>query len=1253
MGLTAVLVKYTFPYSWTWVECLLFGAMFSATDPVAVVAVLREAGLSKKLRTLVDSEALLNDGSAYVLFFLLKAWAEGAHQTAGDAVVTFCQLTLGGPTAGLVFAICTTLWLRQMYNNEMGEIVLTIVAAFGTYLVSDQLLHVSGVLAVVVLGTWMSAAGANHISRSVIHPLHIVWETLEYVANTLIFILSGVIIAAKIYTNSVGNADEIVGIDYGYAVLLWVYLLIIRALLFVIFWPALKNLGYGLDWKQALVLSWSGLRGAVGLSLSLFVLLDGKISDVRFRTQAFFHMGAVAFLTLMIQGSTMGLLLTALGMTKPASIKRGFLRHLLRKTEAEGDDQLNFAAKDRVLGDPDWKQVRQLSSLDHHAVLKKYMSRLNMSNRRHSQQLPGVSNEVMALKMNRSNLLAEKRTRYLTAVRRTYEDFFHDAYITSSQVYYLRDSADRALDEVNRPLRDWHFLRQHCNLRWWVRWLQRYQRFDWLADPLHNLLLEDLRTRATIALAFCHAHEITAADLLQHEGLGTIEEWTEEQSAFSFDIDFTILHQDMKHNVTMQVVAESRGQLALAQRLLAQIKEAYPEVLRSIKTTQLAQELLLYKEELLKEIGETGLIEDSELEQMQGLVEKKLKHLHFHPPRSTSLHPASLLARHPMFADVPPTEFTKQVLRPAALRVYEEGDALNSAGKDADAVVVILRGSARLIAGDPELKRRNVQPFIASAGAVLFCWPALLQVAQPFQGLAATVMLVYRIPLATFRQLMSKYKSVSDGAWQACGAALAHAHGGPMLASRTFNQLCALFREAGVEALKEGATLRIAGTAFLVYGSIRRMDKDSKEDVTARYQGPCLLPSHPENYTCLDKVKVLHLPPEYDDPDLGDPDDKPGKGYSVNGGGDEEAPFIFAGEGDSHVSGSSSRDLERAVTMVTLGHTRAIRTERDAEHLFRTRSLSPRHQGLGHRHSFELPKVSPFASESPTEKELGQTWSTSSMGGDAYPAHAATLTPTAGKALAEEVNKALHPSHGATVSGAEGKSLAKELQTELAGNQAAAARARGRRAGLTGWAMSGGLEAHQGSVGFEDSLFSKGSGLKATSSVASPRSPASPEEPPRAIRSPRSPSDAGSPPHRSRVARIVSAFDHGLPVVAGDASQPDAQITAAGLEVSEAIPEPGTAARPEPSGASATKDALPGRQESSGLEGSVGKRVKRVSIAPTGDEGTSTHDGAPKLRRQSTGFRSTLQRNSTLSRSRYAIAQAMLQEDLKSIEDDL
>lgn len=81
---------------------------------------------------------------------------------------------------------------------------------------------------------------------------------------------------------------------------------------------------------------------------------------------------------------------------------------------------------------------------------------------------------------------------------------------------------------------------------------RRLARYDVLADPLHGLLVEDLCNAATLALAFCHAHEITAADLLQHEGLGTIQEWTEDK-ALHFNIDFALLHNDMKHNVTLQV----------------------------------------------------------------------------------------------------------------------------------------------------------------------------------------------------------------------------------------------------------------------------------------------------------------------------------------------------------------------------------------------------------------------------------------------------------------------------------------------------------------------------------------------------------------------------------------------------------------------------------------------------------------------------------------------------------------------------
>ena len=441
-GITAVLVKYTFPHDWTWGQCLLFGAMFSATDPVAVVAVLREAGLSKRLRTLVDLEALLNDGTAYVLFFVLRRFVVDASNaaagqdvggeptTVATALVQFVRLAVGGAALGLAFGVATTAWLRYMYNAPMPEITITFASAFLTYLVGDRLLGVSGVvgfvcslfrgfspssfsgfplhfffyrkeftapppppppprlplpppprhqLAVVVLGLWMTAAGVNHVSRKVERPLDVVWEVLEYCANTVIFLLAGALVAARVYTNlSNPLISDIKWFDFPMALALWVYLLLARAAMFVLFWPVLKRSGYGMTPREGLVLAWSGLRGAVGLALSLFVVLDFQnapgIADRQFGELCFFYMGAITLLTLLVQGVSMAPLLRRLGMTKPPSVRRSFLKLLLRQVESRGDECMRLAAEDKVLGDPDWRVVGELSALEASEMLKRYDS---------------------------------------------------------------------------------------------------------------------------------------------------------------------------------------------------------------------------------------------------------------------------------------------------------------------------------------------------------------------------------------------------------------------------------------------------------------------------------------------------------------------------------------------------------------------------------------------------------------------------------------------------------------------------------------------------------------------------------------------------------------------------------------------------------------------------------------------------------------------------------------------------------------
>lgn len=96
--------------------CLLFGAINSATDPVAVVALLKELGVSKRLSTLIEGESLLNDGTALVLFIALQYIEEGKDMSAGKLLGLFGQMSLGGPLLGLAFGMLMSFLLSRIHN---------------------------------------------------------------------------------------------------------------------------------------------------------------------------------------------------------------------------------------------------------------------------------------------------------------------------------------------------------------------------------------------------------------------------------------------------------------------------------------------------------------------------------------------------------------------------------------------------------------------------------------------------------------------------------------------------------------------------------------------------------------------------------------------------------------------------------------------------------------------------------------------------------------------------------------------------------------------------------------------------------------------------------------------------------------------------------------------------------------------------------------------------------------------------------
>lgn len=146
------LLKLTFPYNWSWKTSLLLGGLLSATDPVAVVALLKELGASKKLSTIIEGESLMNDGTAIVVYQLFYKMVLGQSFNWIAIVKFLSQVSLGAVGIGLAFGIASVLWLGFIFNDTVIEITLTLAVSYIAYFAAQEGADVSGVLTVMTLG---------------------------------------------------------------------------------------------------------------------------------------------------------------------------------------------------------------------------------------------------------------------------------------------------------------------------------------------------------------------------------------------------------------------------------------------------------------------------------------------------------------------------------------------------------------------------------------------------------------------------------------------------------------------------------------------------------------------------------------------------------------------------------------------------------------------------------------------------------------------------------------------------------------------------------------------------------------------------------------------------------------------------------------------------------------------------------------------------------------------------------------------
>jgi len=328
--LTATVVFYAFPNDFSFNLAMVLGAILSATDPVSVTSTLNEVGAPPRLRMLIQGESMLNDGSAIVFFSIftqlfLAEQGVGQDVDVAEGFSLFFQKAVGGALIGVAFAIMLVL-LLWMLDRELDEeetvlqVGATVAFAYLSYFTAEVSAETSGVLAVVFCGVITSAYGLTMIHDRNI--LWHVWGTIEFLGNTLLFTLGGAVWGSIVTS----NADFLVPQDWGFMIVLYLILFLIRIIVIGVFFPVISRVGLRASWQDSVMMVWGGLRGAVGIALALSLdnSVTENVSATTIRDQSatiFAYVGAMALLTLLINAPTVEPLLEKLGLIRSSQAR--------------------------------------------------------------------------------------------------------------------------------------------------------------------------------------------------------------------------------------------------------------------------------------------------------------------------------------------------------------------------------------------------------------------------------------------------------------------------------------------------------------------------------------------------------------------------------------------------------------------------------------------------------------------------------------------------------------------------------------------------------------------------------------------------------------------------------------------------------------------------------------------------------------------------------------------------------------------
>ncbi|MFH2134374.1 MAG: cation:proton antiporter [Pseudomonadota bacterium] len=684
---------------------LLLGAILSATDPVAVIALFKQMGAPKRLAILVEGESLFNDATALVAAKILIGVVLAGFFTwdaAMSGVGEFFRVFFGGIIVGWLLALATGWKLGRIYTEPHVEISLTTILAYLSFFIAEHMLHVSGVMAVVSAGIVMGGWGRTKISPTVADYMNKFWEYMAFVANVLIFLL-------------VGLSVDLPALWHSLPWLPWVVLamLLSRAVLVYGMAPLLGRLpgSQPIVRSYQTVMFWGGLRGAIALAIVLS-LPTFEHSELFMPLTT----GAVLF-TLLVQGLSIEKLMRYLRLDRPPL-----------------SDRLALLERDLAAQTKTLERIPDLlrGGLFAHPIAT-HLERRCQRNAEHIRQ------EIADLRKREMGHMEELMLLYLRAFSEEQADYlrlYRNGHISEGAYRELVAVLALQIDSIRYQGVLEHVRTHHLHRLLENRFYKLLDKlgWDWLAK-----FGESMRTRRIVR----NYEEVLA----HYQASGWILASLNRLAA--------------AENIPADVVEEVRGRYSnwhrLAREQLDLISSQFPEFV-TVMQQRLSQRIaLLAEREATATQIEHGLlpvgIGEAQIEELSRLLDALRAPRHVH----LNVSPDELLRKVPFFHNLTRAEF-EEIMPSLKQRSVESDDDIVTQGEPGDSLYLIARGVVRVLRTEEDGEEHALSTLLAGD---FFGEQALLH-DEPRNATcrAITPCTLYQLSRKDFEQLRSTWPAI-------------------------------------------------------------------------------------------------------------------------------------------------------------------------------------------------------------------------------------------------------------------------------------------------------------------------------------------------------------------------------------------------------------------------------------------------------------------------------------------------------------